>query len=104
MSIGIASHVSLDPQGRPWIEEANTKVIEIVLDKVANDWGPEEIQEQHPYLTLGQIHAALSYYYDHREEMDAEIARQDEEAEQWSREQVDTPFRQRIRALKRAAQ
>ena len=29
-------------------------------------------------LTLGQVHAALSYYYDHREEIDAIIAEEED--------------------------
>src|SRR5665647_139238 len=37
---------------------------------------PEEIAANHD-LTLGEIYAALSYYYDHRAEMD-EIASQDD--------------------------
>ncbi len=34
----------------------------------------EEIMEAYPNLTAAQIHAALSYYYDHRDEIDAVIA------------------------------
>jgi hypothetical protein len=30
---------------------------------------PEEIVEGLPHLTLGQVHAALSYLHDHREEI-----------------------------------
>jgi hypothetical protein len=35
-----------------------------VLDKLAYGWSPEEIHFQHPALSLAQIHAALSYYYE----------------------------------------
>ncbi len=34
---------------------------------------PDEMVKQFPPLTLAQIHAALSYYYDHQAEIDAEI-------------------------------
>lgn len=34
----------------------------------------EEILEAYPNLTAAQVHAALSYYYDHRAEIDAVIA------------------------------
>ncbi len=34
------------------------KVIEIVLEKIAYGWSPEELHFQHPYLTLGQIYSA----------------------------------------------
>lgn len=36
----------------------------------------DEIHRQHPHLSLGQIHAALAYYFDHRDELDAKIAEQ----------------------------
>jgi len=36
---------------------------------------PEEIQRQHPHLTLGQIYSALAYYHDHQDEMDRDIER-----------------------------
>lgn len=39
---------------------------------------PDEIVRSLPHLTLGQVHAALSYYFDHREEILAEM-REDEE-------------------------
>jgi hypothetical protein len=32
----------------------------------------------HPHLTLADVHAALAYYYDHVEEIEAEFARDDE--------------------------
>jgi hypothetical protein len=33
---------------------------------------PDEILAAYPDLTLSQIYDALSYYYDHKEEMDKE--------------------------------
>ena len=75
----VATHIYLDERGRPWIEGTNTKVIEVVLDKVAWGLNAEQIHIQHPHLPLSKIHAALSYYYDHKEEIDAEIDRQTRE-------------------------
>src|SRR5687767_2221408 len=75
----VATHIYLDERGRPWIEGTNTKVIEVVLDKVAWGWGPEKIHEEHPHLPLSKIYAAFSYYYDHKAEIDAEIDRQTRE-------------------------
>lgn len=34
---------------------------------------PEELVREFPFLTLAQVHDALSYYYDHQAELDAEI-------------------------------
>jgi uncharacterized protein (DUF433 family) len=34
---------------------------------------PDEIVAEHPGLTLADVYAALTYYYDHREEIDGDI-------------------------------
>jgi uncharacterized protein (DUF433 family) len=35
---------------------------------------PEQLLQHYPHLSLAAIYDALSYYYDHREAMDREIA------------------------------
>ena len=95
------SLIELDVNGVPWITGANTKVVEVVLDKMAHNSSPEEMHEQYPHLSLAQIHAALSYYYEHQAEVDADIERWDREVEALRAEQPDSPLRQRLRALKR---
>lgn len=54
------AHVQIDARGVAWIDETNVKVIEVVLDRLAHGWSPEEIHFQHPHLCLAQIHAALA--------------------------------------------
>jgi uncharacterized protein (DUF433 family) len=95
------THICLDERGRPWIAGTQIKVIEVVLDKIAYGWSPEEIHEQHSdYLTLAQIYAALAYYYDHKAEIDAEIERQSREyKEAWEKQGKDTPLHRKLRAL-----
>lgn len=39
---------------------------------------PEEIVTAFPHLTLGQVHAALSYYFDHRAEIVKQMRDDDE--------------------------
>jgi uncharacterized protein (DUF433 family) len=68
-------HITLDETGVPVIAGTTMKVIELVLEKMAYGWSPEELRFQHPYLTMGQIHAALAYYWDHADELDADIER-----------------------------
>ena len=46
-------HVALDEKGVPIIAGTNMKVIEIVLEKTAYGWSPEELYFQHPYLNFG---------------------------------------------------
>lgn len=95
------SLIEIDEKGVPWISGANTKVIEVVLDKLAYGWSPEEMHRQHPHLSMAQIHAALSYYYEHQDEVDADIERRYQYAEELRAQQPDSPLRQRLRALKR---
>ena len=66
-------HIVLDERKVPRIAGTNMKVIELVLEHIAYGWSPEEIHFQHPYLSMGQIHSALAYYWDHKEEMDKQI-------------------------------
>ena len=68
-------HIILDEAKVPTITGTRTKVIELVLDSRAYGWSPEELYYQHPHLTLGQIHSALAYYWDHQEELDRDIER-----------------------------
>ena len=63
-------HIEQRSDGKPWLTGTQTKVVEVVLDRLAHHWDADEIQRQHSHLTLGQIHSCLAYYYDHREEMD----------------------------------
>jgi hypothetical protein len=34
---------------------------------------PDEIVSEYPTITLSDVHAALAYYFDHRDEVDREI-------------------------------
>ena len=76
LTVAPITHIRRDEWGVAWIAETNTKVIEVALDHVAYGWDAEEIHAAHPHLTLAQIHAALSYYHDHKAELDAQIQRQ----------------------------
>ena len=69
-------HIEISTAGVPFVEGTRTKVVEIALDRLAHHWDAEEIQRQHPHLTLSQIYAALTYYHDHREAFDTEIREQ----------------------------
>jgi uncharacterized protein (DUF433 family) len=97
-----ASQIEIDDQGVAWIAGANTKVIEVVLDKLAYGWSPEEMHFQHPHLSLAQIHAALSYYYEHEEELDSDIARRHAEVEKMAAESADSPLRRKLLNLKKS--
>ena len=75
-------HIILNKDNQPIIKGTKIKVIEIVLDKIAYGWSPEEIQYQHPQLTLGQVYSALAYYADRQEDFDQEIEEQLQQVDQ----------------------
>jgi len=63
---------------RPVIKGTHTPV-SIIVGYVRMGYGPEKIvQDILPHLTPAQVHDALSYYYDHQEEIDSELAEDSE--------------------------
>ncbi len=50
-----------------------TRVALIVMDYLARGLGPEDLVRHYPYLTLAEVHAAMAYYHDYQQEIDAEI-------------------------------
>ncbi len=92
------SLIEIDEKGVAWISGANTKVVEVVLDKLAYGWSPEEMHRQHPHLSMAQIHAALSYYYEHQDEVDADIERRDRYVEELMAQQKNPLTRAELEA------
>lgn len=92
-------HLWFDEQGRHWIDDTNIKVMEVVLDHTASGMSPQQIHEEYPDLSLAQIHAALTYYFDHKQAMDEEIERDRREYEALRAEaNAKSPLIQRLRA------
>ena len=91
-------HIILNEDQVPLIANSTMKVIELVLDHLAYGWSPEELHFQHPYLTMGQVHAALSYYWDHQQELDADIERRWQFAQAAREKAGPSPFAARLRA------
>jgi uncharacterized protein (DUF433 family) len=63
--------------GKPRIDGHRMTVKHIVLDYQRGGMSPDEIVSAYPSLTLSDVHAALAYYYDHRSEIEAEMAEED---------------------------
>lgn len=92
------SHIRLDEHGRAWLAGTQFEVLRIAMDHLQG-LSPEEIRQAHyGALTLGQIHAALAHYFDHKPVYDAEIDRQLAEYERLWSEASESPFRKRLRA------
>ena len=74
------------------------RVCTIVADYLFRGWSAEEIARQYPYLDLAQVHAALTYYFDHREEIENELLAEDREAEDWRQAHPTAPLLLRLKA------
>lgn len=58
--------------GAPVIVGTGIKVLDVAIRYEVMGMTPEEIMVALPHLDLSQIHAALSYYYAHKADIDKE--------------------------------
>ncbi|MGI8468673.1 MAG: DUF433 domain-containing protein [Pyrinomonadaceae bacterium] len=96
----VESYIEIDENRVAWIADTRVKIIEIALDKLARGSSPEELHFQYPHLSMAQIHHALTYYYDHREELDDEILRRLREVNELAARQTNSPLQQKLRRLR----
>jgi uncharacterized protein (DUF433 family) len=91
MATAVATHIEIRQnragQDRAYIEGTRIRVSDIYGYSEIQGLAPDQIVEQLPHLSLGQVHAALSFFYDHREQVLAEI-REDEEFVRLMRERT----------------
>jgi hypothetical protein len=75
MAAGIAYPHIVKENGAPAQLESHprTRVAMIVMDYLVRGLGPEDLVRHYPYLKLAEVHAAMGYYHDHQQEIDAEI-------------------------------
>lgn len=64
--------------GSPIVEGTRTRVIDIAIEYEMLGCSPDEIISAHPHLNLSQVHDALSYYYENRDELDQKAERDQE--------------------------
>ena len=93
-------HIAIGDDGVPVIAGTTMKVVELVTEKMAYGWSPEEIHFQHPYLNLGEIYSALAYYWDHIEEFNQDIERRLKNVEKISQSVKPSPFVDRLKKSK----
>jgi uncharacterized protein (DUF433 family) len=81
MTTALDGHITVDEHGIARVAGTRMKVIHLVMDKMAHDASPEEMQREFPHPTLAQVYAALTYYHDHKIELDVQIAKAGSEAD-----------------------
>jgi uncharacterized protein (DUF433 family) len=77
----VYSHITKDPEvcgGRACVDGTRIRVMDIVA-LLEEGYAPEKMLNVFAVpLTLAQVHAALAYYYDHKEEIETSFAEQDQ--------------------------
>lgn len=71
----LTQHIEITPGvrgGRPRIAGRRITVSDIVILHVKTGRSVDEVASEYD-LALGDVHAALAYYYDHRQEIEQEI-------------------------------
>jgi len=74
----VQEHIEITPGicgGKPRIAGHRIRVMDIVIWHEKLGLSPDEIVSVYPTLTLADVYAALAYYFDHREGVQADIAR-----------------------------
>ena len=86
--------------GKPRIDGHRITVADVAIWYQRMGMSPDEIVSTFPTITLSDVHAALAYYYEHRDRIDADIREGEEAAEKLRAGQpsIFEKVRQRIAA------
>ena len=68
--------------GKPRIAGHRITVSDVAIWHERMGMSPDEIVSEYPTIALSDVHAALAYYFDHRDEVDREILESEKFAEQ----------------------
>ncbi len=91
-------HITIAEDGEAIIANSRMKVAQLVSEVMAYGWSPEELHFQHPHLSMGQIHSALGYYWDHQQEINQQIEGDLQYADQMRQRVGESPLVARLKA------
>ena len=83
-SSGLGGHIEITAGicgGKPRLAGTRIRVQDIVVWHERMNLSADEIASKHPQASLAAIYAALTYYHDHRSEIDEQMRRSDDLAE-----------------------
>lgn len=100
MQTEVATHIELRQnragQDRAYVSGTRVRVQDIYALAEIQGLSPDQIVEQLPHLTLGQVHAALAYYFDHREQILSEMREDEQFVQAFRRQTGPGPLEQRL--------
>ena len=98
----VATHIETreNREGRPraYIVGTRVRVQDIYASAEIQGQTPDQIVAGLPHLTLAQVHAALSYAFDHRDAILKEMREDEDFARQFQALQGPGPLARRIQA------
>jgi uncharacterized protein (DUF433 family) len=86
--------------GRPRIDGHRIQVEDIAIWHERMGMSPDEIVWEYPSITLAEVHAALAYYYENRERIDADIEAAKRYAEQMRAKAGPSRLQEKLRQRK----
>jgi uncharacterized protein (DUF433 family) len=96
-----ASAIEIRPnrsdQPRAYIEGTRVRVQDIYGLSELQGLTPDEIVRSLPHLSLAQVHAALAYYFEHREEILNELREDEEFVQQFRQAHGEGPLARKLR-------
>ncbi|MBI3979182.1 MAG: DUF433 domain-containing protein [Chloroflexi bacterium] len=81
---------------KPRIAGHRIRVQDVVIWYEKLGMSPDEIVHHHPTITLADVHAALAYYWDHRDDIERAIAQEHALVDELRRSHVG-PLEEKLR-------
>src|SRR5688572_28498042 len=82
--------------GRACIAGHRVRVLDIVVWHEKRGYSADEIVDLFPGISLADVYAALAYYFDNRDEIDAEFRKEDE-ATEWMKANISSMIPAQLR-------
>ncbi|USR91618.1 DUF433 domain-containing protein [Phormidium yuhuli AB48] len=72
-------YLNIDAHNQATIAHSRVSVAQLIQEKHAHGWSPEELHFQYPEISLAAIYSALSYCYTYQPQIDTKIYQEQEE-------------------------
>jgi uncharacterized protein (DUF433 family) len=86
--------------GRPRIDGHRIQVEDVAIWHERMGMSPDEIVSEYPSITLADVHAALAYYYENRDRIDADIEAAKRYAEEMKAKAGPSRLQEKLRQRK----
>jgi uncharacterized protein (DUF433 family) len=74
------------------------RVAMLVMDYRSRGLSPDEMVLHYPYLKIAEVYAAMAYYFDHQQEIDAEIEQEVNQASRDNSSKTRDPIWHKLKA------